>query len=100
MLLIPSLVMAQTVTAAIPAATPAKHIDLSSPAGKHLVADTIKGLDLCQANLATTTAAYNQCTSTVAPPLQFWQKPGFAIGAPVGAAILTLIVCGIAHCQF
>lgn len=69
-----------------------------SPAGLHALAEQKQDLDLCKANVNTLKNAFTACNATAVPPLQFWQKPAFAVGAPVATIILTFIACSLAHC--
>jgi hypothetical protein len=74
-----------------------KKIELT-PAGVHALANQKKDFELCKADLSSTKQAFTDCNAKAVPPLQFWQHPAFAIGAPVATIILTFIACSLAHC--
>lgn len=82
---------------AFPPKQKSKKIELT-PVALHALSEQKQDLELCKANVNTLKTAFTACNATAVPPLQFWQTPAFAIGAPVATIILTFLACSLAHC--
>jgi hypothetical protein len=76
--------------------SPAPPLDLASPLTQKILAQGVKDLYACRADLKVTTGAYNTCIAMDHPTISWWQEPlvigGFAISAGVAGLLL-----GLAH---
>jgi len=61
----------------------------------HALAQQKKDFEVCKLDLKSTNIAYQKCIADDHPKSAWWQSPEYAIGAPLVAVILTVLVSGL-----
>lgn len=72
-------------------------LNLNDPKVQHEISGKLIDLQVCQKNLTTTEAAYEDCALDDHPPLQFWQSPTFMIGGFVVTVSATATLICLTH---